>query len=84
MMTLEQFAATGRDMKNAAGEVTARTYVEVLFIERWEDGRHGIAPPDGIPTWLLTTDGPEQEHGELSTLEPKLYAWACREGYCEE
>lgn len=84
MMTLDAFRATARDMTNAAGEVTARTYLEVLFIERWIDGRAGIAPPGGVPTWLLTTDGPEQETGALEVLEIKLYAWAVVNGYCDE
>jgi hypothetical protein len=83
-MNFEQFAATGRDMTNAAGEVTARTYLEVLFIEQWIDGRAGIAPPNGEPTWLLTTDGPEQETGDIATLELKLYAWAMANGYCDD
>lgn len=89
-MTLEEFRATGRDAANLDDEphnlgtdLPGRVYVYDggPFIERWEDDRHGIAPPNG-PTWLLTI-GNEQWHGELSGLEAELYSWACAEGIIE-
>lgn len=79
-LTLAWFRLTGRNVTNAAGEVITREYADGLYIERWIDGRFGIAPPDGVPTWLLTTDGPEQDMGELADLEAKLFDWAKRTG----
>lgn len=86
IMTLEQFAATGRDVDDlgiAVGDaglegLKGRCYTHHhLWIERWDDDRFGIAPPNG-PTWLLTL-GRDQYDGDLATLEPLLYQWAIDE-----
>lgn len=86
-MTLEEFRATGRDVADLGSEiegmdlegVSGRVYNGPggLFIERWEDDRFGIAPPNG-PTWLLTLYN-EQFDGDLADLEEKLFEFAKEE-----
>lgn len=87
IMTLEQFAATGRDIADLEtimeGQglegVPGRAYTDHnLWIERWEDDRFGKGPPNGEPTWLLTLHN-DQFEGDLATLEPLLYQWAIDE-----
>lgn len=86
MMTLEQFRATGRNVEDLGPECPGldlegepgRVYANGLWIQRWDDDRHGVAPPDGKPTWLLTLYN-EQFHGDLSELEERLYEWGVDE-----
>lgn len=87
-LTISQFRATGRDVADLGTVISdlqldgeaGRVYLECLYIKRWEDGRHGIAPANG-PTWLVATDGPDETAGELSDLEARLYLWAMANGY---
>jgi hypothetical protein len=89
-MTIDQFRATGVDCDDlgpATGDESVagspgRTYLGTLHIERWDDDRHGIAPPNG-PTWLLIL-GSVQRNGALADLEADLYEWARDEGHLED
>jgi hypothetical protein len=91
-MTLEEFSATGRDVADLGTEfegmdldgTAGRVYLYKggAYIERWEDDRHGVAPPNGEPTWLLTL-GRDQYQGDLATLEPLLFDWCKDEGFFE-
>jgi hypothetical protein len=88
-MDLAAFRATGVDCADLGEALrddclagsTGRLYLDSLYIERWEDGRNGIAPPNG-PTWLLSLYG-DQWDGDLLALEVILHAWAMNEGYGE-
>lgn len=90
-MDLQQFRATGRDVADLGDEfkdmdldgTPGRVYLYKAgaYIERWEDDRHGVAPPNG-PTWLLTL-GRDQYDGELPMLEEKLFEWCRDEGFFE-
>jgi hypothetical protein len=85
-MDLAAFRATGRDVADLGAMfdgmdldgTPGRVYLYDggAYIERWEDGRHGVAPPDG-PTWLLTI-GRDQYNGGLAKLESLLFDW-CRD-----
>lgn len=90
-MLLADFRASGRDVANLddaphhlgcddAGRVYL--YDGGPFIQRWEDARHGIAPPNG-PTWLLII-GNEQHEGDLAKLEEILFDWCEGEGFFEQ
>jgi hypothetical protein len=90
-MDLQQFRATGRDVANLDTELPdmglentpGRIYLHEggAYIERWEDDRHGVAPPNG-PTWLLTL-GRDQYDGDLPKLEELLWQWCKDEGFFE-
>lgn len=88
-MDLQQFRATGRDVPDLGAELpgmdldgtAGRIYLHEggAYIERWEDDRHGVAPPNG-PTWLLTL-GRDQYDGDLPKLEQLLFDWCRDEGF---
>jgi hypothetical protein len=90
-MDLQQFRATGRDVADLNAELpdmgldgtSGRIYLHEggAYIERWEDDRHGVAPPNG-PTWLLTL-GRDQYDGDLPKLEELLFDWCTAEGFFE-
>lgn len=89
MTSLDQFRATGIDCADlgealrddSLSGTSGRLYLGVLYISRWEDGRHGTAPTNG-PTWLLLLGNAEIE-GTLLDLEARLYEWASAAGYFE-
>lgn len=87
IITIDQFRASGVDCEDISTRIpgqdlegcTGRVYLEGLYIEHWQDGRHGKAPPAG-PTWLLTL-GNMQHDGNLADMELELYRYALAEGH---
>lgn len=88
-MDLAAFRATGRDVEDLGTELEGmdlegqpgRVYLYEggPWIQRWDDGRNGIAPPNG-PTWLLTLEN-EQHDGDLDKLEALLFDWCGASAY---
>ena len=90
-MTFEEFRGSGADCSDIGAAISdeivmgsaGRLYGGTLYIERWTDDRHGVAPPGG-PTWLLTLYGDQWNSHDLEALEQRLYDWGIAEGALAE
>lgn len=59
-------------------------YPNGYYIQHWVDARHGYAPKDGVPCYILTLTSSEFVGVELAALERRLYEYAKAEGGCDE